>query len=490
MCSNVTFHLRNNLSGLNKGTGYALWRIRVCCLLALITLFGCGTEQANEQFVQDAGAPQLDAALLEVSEQFGLLGTEPEFCGQCHEDHFTQWSGSMHAYASQDPVFVAMVNKGIADTDGQIDQFCFQCHTPTASKLNLTPIVTVDGVARLDADLSTPPLSTGVPCVGCHMVERVLATENAQLTYSRDTLYGATVNEAAQEAHPIEVSPLFADPYQSSFVCGSCHNVLNPRGARLEATFSEWYASDYNQPNDLENHQSCVTCHMPLIRGKRVKDGPDGEIHSHRFVGVDQALIDFPQRQVQAELVRTLLQNAAELDIRLNDETDGVYIVVSVTNTNTGHSLPSGSTADRQMWVHLQVRDEEGRLVYESGMLDGDGNLADGVAGHSAEPYIDPELLLFGQFVFGQSGEHVLFPWEVLSTADNLIAPGQRAWRDYPMPDTVARGTTLSVTATLKYRTFPPFVLRALSDEGFLDLTQLDPVPIIEMETVTETFER
>ncbi len=463
------------------------WIIALSCLALA---FGCDDGGDPTGVIQDQGGGVSDTGVLEVNERLGLLGTEPEFCGQCHEEHFAQWSGSMHAYASQDPVFVAMVNKGIADTNGQIDQFCFQCHTPTASKLNLTPIETIDGVARLNADLSSPPLSTGVPCVGCHMVDEVIATENAQLSYSRETLFGASVTDAAREAHPIEVSDLFADPYQSSFVCGSCHNVLNPRGARLEATFSEWYASDYNQPDDLENHQSCVTCHMPLMRGKLVKDGPEVEMHAHRFIGVDQALIDFPDREVQGRLVRELLQNAAELDMSLNEESDGVYLVVSVTNTNTGHFLPSGSTADRQMWVHLQVRDEGGQLVYESGMLDQDGNLADGVAGHAAEPYIDPDLLLFGQFVFGQDGEHVLFPWEVYTTADNLIAPGQRAWRDYPMPESIPADMTLSVTATLKYRTFPPFVLQALADEGFLDLSQLDPVPIIEMETLTKTFER
>ena len=47
----------------------------------------------------------------------------------------------------------------------------------------------------------------------------------------------------------------------------------------------------------------------------------------------------------------------------------------------------------------------------------------------------------------------------------------------------------LTVTATLNYRTFPPFVLQALADEGYLDLGALDPVPIVMMETVTKTFE-
>ena len=127
------------------------------------------------------------------------------------------------------------------------------------------------------------------------------------------------------------------------------------------------------------------------------------EIHAHRFVGVDQALIPFRQEK-QAELVQTLLQNAAELSVRLANGEDGDFLVVTVTNTNTGHALPSGSTADRQMWVHLEIRDDEGRLIYESGMTDEDGNLSDGVVGHSRDPHRDPELLLFGQFVFGQSG--------------------------------------------------------------------------------------
>lgn len=455
-------------------------------VLGFLMLVGC--EQGSQPDATPFSVGDMGTGQIEVNQALGLLGTEPEFCGQCHEEHFAQWSGSMHAYASKDPVFIAMVNKGIDDTGGQIDQFCFQCHTPTASKLGLTPVVQNEDGAYLDADLTLAPLNTGVPCVGCHMVERVNATENAQLAYSTTTLYGATVNDAATEAHPIEVSSLFADPYQSSFVCGSCHNVLNPRGARLEATFSEWYASDYNQPNDPENHQSCVTCHMPLMRGKLVKDGEEEMIHSHRFIGVDQALIDFPDREKQDELVKELLQNAAELDIRLNREGEEAYLVASVTNTNTGHFLPSGSTADRQMWVHLQVRNEEGLLLYESGSLDSDGNLADGVAGHSIDPYSDPDLLLFGQFVFGESGEHVIFPWEVYSTADNLIAPGQRAWRDYPLPAS-ALNEDLTVTATLKYRTFPPFVLQALADEGYLDLGALDPVPIVMMETVTKTFE-
>ena len=448
-------------------------------------MVGCSVEDS------EGGAPaQTRGFSFDLDPEHGLLGTQPEACGECHQEHYQQWSGSMHAYAAVDPVYKAMVRKSLVDTNGRIGQFCFQCHTPLSSKLGLTEIVNEGADIQLLNELNDKRLESSVSCVACHAVSAVNATENAQLSYDSEKLYGAKVTPEALEAHPLDVSGFFADPYQNSFLCGSCHNVLNPRGARLEATFSEWYASDYNQPNDLENHQSCAHCHMPTMQGKITKDGVVTEIHAHRFVGVDQALIPFPDKEKQAELVQNLLQNAAELSVRLASGEDGDFLVVTVTNTNTGHALPSGSTADRQMWVHLEIRDDEGRLLYESGMTDEDGNLSDGVVGHSRDPHRDPELLLFGQFVFGESGEHVVFPWEVYSTADNLIGPGQLAWRDYPLTDSVAETTEIHVSATLKYRTFPPFVLQALADEGFLDLNELDALPIVEMAKVSATYRR
>ena len=228
-----------------------------------------------------------------------------------------------------------MSAKGLADTDGQINQFCFQYHSPTASTLGLTLLAENDGVARLDAYTNDTLMHRGVQCVGCYMVEAVLATENSALKYSPSTLCGSTVSAAALKAHPIEVSPFFVDRYQSSFICGSCHSVLNARAARLEASLSQWYVADYKQPNHLDRHQSCVTCHMPRMTLRVVADGPETTVHAHRFRGVDQALIDFPDKEVQARLVKELLQNATELDVRLNETSDGQCLFVSVTNTNT-----------------------------------------------------------------------------------------------------------------------------------------------------------
>ena len=38
----------------------------------------------------------------------------------------------MHAYASDDPVFRAMNERGQRETDGGLGSFCIQCHAPIA----------------------------------------------------------------------------------------------------------------------------------------------------------------------------------------------------------------------------------------------------------------------------------------------------------------------------------------------------------------------
>ena len=446
-------------------------------------------ELADSRTAHDLHGEAIDDGVDAEVPQVGYA--TPEYCGSCHPNHYEQWRGSMHAYASKDPIFIAMNKKGISETEGRLGQFCVQCHAPVASLKDRLPVSeTADGFI-MPIDLSDPLIGHGIQCVTCHSIESIQGTQNAQFTLSETTYYGRTGSEAANAAHPMKASALFNDPNQQSLLCGTCHDVLNPNGARLEATFSEWYGNAYNAPNDPAQHRTCQDCHMPTYRGKMTPDGPEQELHAHTFVGVDQALIPgFPNKEIQAQLVRQLLQDCAILDVRFNgvNENGAAVLVASVENINNGHNLPSGSTADRQVWVHIQVRDEEGQLMFESGMLDANDDLMDGVDGHSLRPDGDPELLLFGQFIYGADGEHVTFPWQAHTYTDNLIGPGQRRWRDYEVPVASLAGREINVVATLNYRTFPPFLIRALIESGELAPDAIEPIPIIEMERFEAQF--
>ena len=72
----------------------------------------------------------------------------PETCQTCHPDHYTEWSGSMHAYASEDPIFLAIEARGQAETQGALGDFCVQCHAPLAHRL---------GLVQTAADLASLP---------------------------------------------------------------------------------------------------------------------------------------------------------------------------------------------------------------------------------------------------------------------------------------------------------------------------------------------
>jgi len=49
---------------------------------------------------------------------------DPQSCAGCHQDQFQEWEGSMHAYSSNDPVFLAMNKRGQRETNGQLGAFC------------------------------------------------------------------------------------------------------------------------------------------------------------------------------------------------------------------------------------------------------------------------------------------------------------------------------------------------------------------------------
>ena len=87
---------------------------------------------------------------------------DPTVCQSCHPDQYSEWAGSMHAYATKDPVFDAMNRRGQRETDGGLGSFCVQCHAPMALKEKAT----TDGL-NLD---SVPETLHGVTCFFCHSV--------------------------------------------------------------------------------------------------------------------------------------------------------------------------------------------------------------------------------------------------------------------------------------------------------------------------------
>src|SRR5205085_4697858 len=103
---------------------------------------------------------------------------DPSTCQTCHPAHFAQWSHSMHAYAPDDPVFVAMNQRGQRETDGALGDFCVKCHAPVALR---------DGLTTDGRNLPMlPAVERGVTCFFCHSTESVSDDHHNPLVLASD----------------------------------------------------------------------------------------------------------------------------------------------------------------------------------------------------------------------------------------------------------------------------------------------------------------
>jgi len=228
---------------------------------------------------------------------------DPNTCNTCHPAHYTQWSGSMHAYASEDPVFVAMNKRGQRETNNQLGPFCVQCHAPMAVQLGLTNGVDFDPAAL-------PAAAKGITCYFCHNVKSVADTHNNGLVLANDQTMRARIKDpVTSPAHHSAYDKLMDSDANQSELCGSCHDVVTPRGVALERTFEEWKTTFFSEADPL-HHLTCGSCHMRSskdviadVPGLDVKSRDHG-FHEHLWPGVDTALSAFPEAAAQATAVQ------------------------------------------------------------------------------------------------------------------------------------------------------------------------------------------
>lgn len=388
----------------------------------------------------------------------------PEQCASCHPNHYEEWQSSMHAYAFVDPVFFAMHERGQQLTNGQLDQFCTKCHSPIASRSGETP-------AFFDRNKLSPISTRGVSCDVCHSISKVNKIFNAQFEMTPgNTKFGSLNNPMPNAYHQSQFNALF----DRSDFCGTCHEVENTFNTRVEETYSEWV-----QASVAGMSADCQDCHMPTYTGEAAVGGPvRDKVHRHYFVGVDVPLVDFPGADLQRQMSEELLKNSAEISVNAPATIkvgDTLHVAVTVTNSRTGHHLPSGTAAERQMWIAIQARDVNGNLIYQSGQLDANGDLMDQ---HSAlNPNADRDLVVYRQKLFDANGKEVLYFFQAKTVENNLIPLFSSKSGNYQIPVPVAARGPITLEVKLRFRSLPPYFLRDLNMSELIA-----KVPIVNME--------
>jgi hypothetical protein len=252
---------------------------------------------------------------------------DPQACAGCHQEQFNDWAGSMHAYSSKDPVFLAMNKRGQRETNGALGKFCVNCHAPMAVREGLT----TDG---LNLDQVPQPLH-GITCYFCHSVESVEGTHDNPLKLATDgVLRGSIANPSPKgRPHKSAYSALLdRDSPQSSTMCGACHDIVNGHGATIERTLSEWKGSAFA----LISGTTCSQCHMAQSLVEKPIAQVDGlplrRTHAHTFPGVDVALTPFPDTQRQREQIQTLIDTTLQSAICVQDFAGSSQVSVVIDN--------------------------------------------------------------------------------------------------------------------------------------------------------------
>ncbi|MFN3149779.1 multiheme c-type cytochrome [Bremerella sp.] len=467
--------------------------------------------------------------------------TEMEFpsakqCQSCHPKQYDEWSRSMHAYAQHSPVFEAFNLTLMERTSGTQGTFCTRCHTPVGTALG-------ENGNRRNVHRSRISME-GVTCVSCHRRSTKHYKSSGRVPVEPGKLmdacmYGPFDDAAGGEAMGTHASQGL--PYiKTSQFCGECHDVTNPQGVRLEEAFSEWQ----NSPAAKQGI-TCQQCHMGPVQGVPFKDCerplgraaivpgvpeeqlPLRRLTDHTFAGPDYSLLpdtEFPEKldwmyevdyrdwnmltdyqketltelrkknrhsnRIAAQKRYEVLSQAADLFVTAPQTAhsgDKVHIDVTVKSKLSGHSFPTGFTAERQAWVSVIVHDEQGRIVFSSGDLDDNGDLRDEhshavLAGKV--PY-DRFLLNFQNKFTALTSEgtdhSVVLSVNRFLTPINIVRPAEGVSASFGRPPTfrIAKGSlaplskqaqtypvrlpnvpgTYTVTARLNFRHLPPTLL-------------------------------
>jgi hypothetical protein len=336
---------------------------------------------------------------------------DPTTCDKCHADHYRDWSGSMHAYAADDPVFLAMNVRGQRETQGALGSFCVNCHAPLAVREGKT----TDGtnLATVDAKYK------GVTCFFCHTVDGVLGDHDDLLHLASDVVMrGPFADPVASSAHPSGYSALHDRNYlQSAQLCGSCHDVVNTSGVPIERTYDEWKHTVYSQS---PGGDTCGQCHMSqgatLVPVAEAPGAKARYYHAHGFPGVDVAVTPFGPSgasDAQRQSVQALLDTTVQSSLCVGEGTAGVSVILD--NVAAGHGWPSGAAQDRRAWVEVIAYSGQ-TVVYQSGVV------ADGMP---VTAISDADLWLLRDCMLDDQNTPVSMFWQARKPSESYQLPGQ-----------------------------------------------------------------
>lgn len=355
----------------------------------------------------------------------GLFATSDR-CMACHNGLVTpsgedvsigiDWRASMMANAARDPYWHAAVRRESIDhpdATAAIENECATCHMPMAQKTASRAGGQGEVFAHLPAATAATPMARlavdGASCTTCHQIrdENLGTRESFVGGFTVDTLsartsrtiYGPFQVDPGREtimSSAVGFRPTRADHIQSSEVCATCHTLythaLGDGGEVIgelpeQVPYLEWRHSGYS------GLRSCASCHMPVVRDSVAVSSVMGPrrkgVNRHSFRGANFFMTrllnanraEFGVAALPGEMTAAVARTIDHLETRsatilveaLEVEDGRLTGEIAIEN-HAGHKLPTAYPS-RRAWLHVTVRNADGRVIFESGAIRSDGSI-------------------------------------------------------------------------------------------------------------------
>jgi hypothetical protein len=350
-----------------------------------------------------------------------------ESCGSagCHEEILKEWQVSAHRYAAMDVAFRKVQDIMGEQNGAESTRYCGGCHDPISLFSGSKNIFT-ENLTNLTG------YNEGVSCIVCHAITETDVKGNANYTVSQPDRYmfelheGNTakwVSDFLIKSYPrYHVKTLQHRLFKSPEFCAACHKqfideeINNVGWVQLQNQYDNWRESRWNNPGDPEQTIECRECHMPLTDSQDPASGDvldynrtagDGKHRSHRFLAANQFMplvLELPGAQEHVDLTEKWLRGdyeipeiehkwqlgpAVPIELVMPETAapgEEITIQAVITNNKPGHDFPTGPIDIIQSWVDIEVKDQNGNVVFQSGARDEDHYIEPGSFVFKVEP--------------------------------------------------------------------------------------------------------
>ena len=292
----------------------------------------------------------------------------PEACGSCHVSIHQNWQQSIHASSATDRLYLKVKDLFVFEKGEPAVRLCAGCHAPVALMTGEVGLYNKESASS----------KAGVSCGFCHSVETVHDGNGAYVSqpsrvrsywggdYLKDPSLGLTVGDSVSkflvntkpQAHAEDMRP---PALLSGQVCQSCHE-FQINGVKVQSTWSEWQASSYPSQG-----KTCTSCHFrvgiddtALEPAEIVSGRMRPHVLGHHLPG--GSTLTSPRAAKNVEYLR----DAIGLKVQL--ETNKV--LVKVSNLKAGHSVPTGVSDLRQLWLEVKAFSSADQVLFSSGTTD------------------------------------------------------------------------------------------------------------------------